>query len=342
MTVLLSEAGTAANHLIIPYAASRSPVLQSALLQLELPHLQVLLKALTRVQTDADDLDAPGLDMPHERARALALQLPGQSAWPWAALENQTENEEKNEAQNKERSHAPQAFFSPCHWQIGIGQVVMRNPASLQLSDAESQALLAAMQPFLTEDGLTVRYLAPTQWHVQGEMLLGLACASLERVVGMDVNPWLPKSAAAKALRRLQSEMQMLLYNHPVNDARSARGQLTVNSFWVHGAGVLTQPSAAPAPYMTTALREAALREDAQAWLQAWREIDATLCAKLCADLYQRTGMGMATQPVTLTLCSEHAAHTYQATAQSSLQQLWQRAQRVFQPLTVQTALLAL
>ena len=91
---------------------------------------------------------------------------------------------------------------------------------------------------------------------------------------------------------------------------------------------------------MTTALREAALREDAQAWLQAWREIDATLCAKLCADLHQ--GTGTSKQPVTLTLCSEHAAHTYQATAQSSLQQLWQRAQRVFQPLTVQTALHAL
>jgi hypothetical protein len=334
MTVSFSEGGNAADHLIIAYATSRAPAVRGALPRLELPHLQALLKTLTRVRSDTDDLDAPGLDMPHERARALALQLPGTSAWPWAALENRAQNEDQN--------NTPQAFFSPCHWQIGIGQVVMLNPASLQLSDAESQALLAAMQPFFAEDGLRVRYLAPTQWHVQGEMLRGLACASLERVVGMDVNPWLPKSEAAKALRRLQSEMQMLLYNHPVNDARSARGQLTVNSFWVHGAGVLTQPSAAPAPLMTTALREAALREDAQAWLQAWREIDATLCAKLCADLQQRTGMGMATQPVTLTLCSEHAAHTYQATAHSSLQQLWQRAQRVFQPLTVQTALLAL
>jgi hypothetical protein len=323
MTVSRSEAGNATPHLIIPYAASRSPALQAALPQLQLPHLQALLKALTRVHSDTDDLDAPGLDMPHERALAQALQLPGNGAWPWAAWEHQAQNEDLN--------NVPQAFFSPCHWQIGIGQVVMRNPASLQLREAESQALLAAMQPFLTEDGLTVRYIAPTQWHVQGEMLRGLACASLERVVGMDVNPWLPKSEAAKALRRLQSEMQMLLYNHPANDARSAKRQLTVNSFWVHGAGVLAQQPKAPAPQMTTALREAALREDAQAWLQAWREIDATLCKDLC--------LRMGTQPVTLTLCSEHAAHTYQATAQSPLQQLWQRAQRVFQPLTVQAAL---
>ncbi len=326
MNVSLSEAGIAADHLVIAYAASRSPALRGALPQLALPHLQAMLRTLTRVHSDLDDLDAPGLDMPHERALAQALQLPGNGAWPWAAWEHQ--------AQNEDFHNVPQAFFSLCHWQIGIGQVVMRNPASLQLNDAESHAFLAAMQPFLAEDGLTVRYLHPTQWLVQGEMLRGLACASLERVVGMDVNPWLPKSEAAKALRRLQSEMQMLLYNHPVNDARSAKRQLTVNSFWVHGAGVLTQPSAAPAPHMSTALREAALREDAQAWLQAWREIDATLCK----DLYHRMG----TRPVRLTLCSEYAAHTYQATAQSPVQQLWQRAQRVFQPLTVQTALHAL
>jgi hypothetical protein len=82
------------------------------------------------------------------------------------------------------------------------------------------------------------------------------------------------------------------------------------------------------------ALREPALREDSQAWAQAWREIDATLCA----DLRQR----MVSRPVTLTLCSEHAAHAYQTTHSSPLQKLWQRAQRVFQPMTVHTALQAL
>jgi hypothetical protein len=323
MTVFLSAGVPAADHLIIPYAASRSPALQGALPQLELPHLQALLQVFSRVHSDQDDLDEPGLNMPHERAWAQALQLPGmEGGWPWAALANPDTND------------WPQAYFSPCHWQIGIGQVVMLNPASLQLSETESQALLAAMQPFFNEDGLTVRYLSPTQWHVQGEMLRGLACASLDRVVGMNVNPWLPKSDSAKALRRLQSEMQMLLYNHPINDARSDQRQLTVNSFWVHGAGVLTNKPSTPPPHMAQALREPALREDAQAWTQAWREIDATLCA----DLRRRMG----TRPVTLTLCSEHAAHTYQATARSPLQQLWQRAQRLLQPLTVHTALQAL
>ncbi len=332
MTVFLPAGWPAADHLIIPYAASRSPALREPLGRLELPHLQALLHALTRVQTDVDDEHQPSLNMPHERALARALHWDAHAACPWAALTPET-NHKSDFIPDIART-APQAFFSPCHWQIGIGQVVMLNPSSLNLSESESQALLAAMQPFFIEDGLSVRYLAPTLWHVQGEMLRDLACASLDRVVGMDVNPWLPKTDAAKALRRLQSEMQMLLYNHPVNDARSGQGQLTVNSFWVHGAGVLTHMPAAPAPHMTAALREAALREDAQAWLKAWHETDATLCA----DLRQRMG----SRPVTLTLCSEHAAHTYQIQTASPLKQLWQRTQRLLQPVSVQTALQAL
>lgn len=261
--------------------------------------------------------------MPHERAWAQVLQLPGaEGAWPWAALANETV------------SALPQAYFTPCHWQVGMNQVVMLNPAHLQLSEAESQALLDAMQPFFKEDGLAVRFVAPTQWHVQGELLRGLASASLDRVVGMDVNPWLPKSDAAKALRRLQSEMQMLLYNHPVNDARSAQRRLTVNSFWVHGTGVLSQPPSAPAPQLTMALREPALHEDAAAWAQAWQQIDATLCAALQDQA--------SAHPVTLTLCSEHAAHTYQTTTATPLQQLWLRARRVVQPWTARAALQAL
>ena len=325
MTASLSEAGASADHLIIPYAASHSPALREALPRLELPHLHAMLQALARVHADADDPQAPGLDMPHERAlaRAWALAAPtaASGAWPWAAL-------------SQGAGAVPQAFFSPCHWQVGMDQVVMHNPADLQLSEAESQALLAAMQPFFSEDGLTARYLAPTQWHVQGELLRGLQCASLDRVVGMNVNPWLPKSDAAKALRRLQSEMQMLLYNHPVNDARSAQGQWTVNSFWVHGAGVLPHPPTGPAPHLALGLREAALSEDAQAWAQAWQALDATVCA----EWHSR----MRTRPVTLTLCSEFSAHTYQTRALSSLQQLWQRAQRVVQPQTPTKALLAL
>jgi hypothetical protein len=313
-----------ANHLIIPYAATRSPMGRESLPALQLPNLQGLLQTLKRVETDEEDPEQLGLDMPHERALGRALRLPSSGgAWPWAAWHPETQTLEAP-------SREPQAFFSPCHWQIGMNEVVMLNPDHLQLSEDESRSLLSVMQPFLREDGLTVRYVSPTQWHVKGELLRDLRCASLDRVIGMNLNAWLPQSESAQWMRRLQSEMQMLLYNHPINDQRTALRQLTVNSFWVHGAGSLNEKPRQPAPEVTMALRDHALREDAQAWRAAWHAVDASLMAAWLEKA--------KTQDVTLTLCSEHAAHTYQKRPQN----LWQRAQRMLRPVSAIAALQAL
>jgi hypothetical protein len=200
--------------------------------------------------------------------------------------------------------------MTPCHWQIGTDQVVMADPAHLHLSDEESQQLLQAMQPFLQEDGLQVTWHSALLWHAQGALLANLPTASLDRVIGQNVKNWMPNSPAARPLQRLQSEMQMLLYNHPVNDARDARRQHTVNAFWLHGAGTLPAATPSTAHPMTVtvsdALRASALHGDLQTWQQAWQQLDATAVAELLAHL-KATGQG------TLSLCSEHTAHTYTA-----------------------------
>jgi hypothetical protein len=168
------------------------------------------------------------------------------------------------------------------------------------------------MQPFLQEDSLQVTWHSALMWHVQGAMLADLPTASLDRVIGQNVKDWMPQHPAARPLQRLQSEMQMLLYNHPVNDARDARRQHTVNAFWLHGAGTLpatTPPSAPPmkgAVTVSDALRASALHGDLQTWRQAWQLLDATVLADLLQHV-KASGQG------TLSLCSEHAAHTYTA-----------------------------
>jgi hypothetical protein len=108
-------------------------------------------------------------------------------------------------------------------------------------------------------------------------------------------------------IRRLQNEMQMLLYTHPLNDARQARGQPAINSVWFHGSGAvpgangLSHP-AAPPPAEHTDLRAPALAGDAPAWAQAWQALDAGAIAAL-----------LRSDPLTarLTLCGESHAHTW-------------------------------
>jgi hypothetical protein len=292
-------------HLIIPFAASHALIGPEVWAGLQLPHLQTLLTLLQRQQV-LQDPETSALHLPHERLQAQALGWPLEApTLPWAAW---------HRAQQGKQSTEPQAWMTPCHWQIGMDQVVMADPAHLHLSDEESQQLLQAMQPFLQEDGLQMTWHSALLWHAQGSLLANLPTASLDRVIGQNVKDWMPNSPAARPLQRLQSEMQMLLYNHPVNDARDARRQHTVNAFWLHGAGTLpaTQPAAAPPPPMneavtvSDALRASALHGDLQTWRQAWQQLDATAVADLLQHV-KTTGQG------TLSLCSEHTAHTYMA-----------------------------
>jgi hypothetical protein len=112
----------------------------------------------------------------------------------------------------------------------------------------------------------------------------------------------MPRQPQAQALRRLQNEMQMLLYTHPINDARAAKGLPTINSFWISGTGELPTGSGPTHGECTVRhdLRTAALEDHAAGWLAAWQALDTTVLAPLCD------------QPdIQLTLCGENQAHTF-------------------------------
>mgnify|MGYP001374651019 CR=1 FL=1 len=300
-------------HCIIAYAAShRLP--PDAPVGLPLPRLAAW---LARLQAGAPERDTeqglPPPALPHERAHARALGWDPQAPLPWAAW------------QTGARDAQPQAWIMPVHWQIGMDQVVMHDPAALRLSDDESQALLTSLRPYLQEDGLAVRWHDALHWHAQGPMLAGWPAPSLDRVINANVRPWITAGLPG-ALVRLQSEMQMLAYQHPVNDARLARGQLPVNAFWVHGAGSLkAQPPAIGTMQCHDTLRASALRGDVPGWRSAWQTLDALLPEP-------------DTPGLQLTLCSESAAQTWQTRPQNWLS----RMRRVFSPIDTTAALRAL
>ena len=224
----------------------------------------------------------------------------------------------------------PQAWFSLCHFQVGMEQVSLLPGAQLALDEASSRALFAAFEPLCAEDGITLRWDSPTEWHASGEPLRGIACASLDRVSGRMVDTWMAESpanpAGARLLKRLQSEAQMLFYTHPAHDARTAAGLLPVNGFWVHGAGALdSTPSLAEAPAMPDALRQAALQSDWAGWQAAWAALDAGEIAALLAT-------ALRAEPVTLTLCGERHARTWTTAPAGTFARLGRSIKQLFGP----------
>jgi hypothetical protein len=203
----------------------------------------------------------------------------------------------------------------------------MADPADCEISAEESSTVMECLRAYLAEDGITLQGLqADGNWLASGAAFHNLPTASLGRASGGAVDHWMPRQAQAQALRRLQNEMQMLLYTHPVNDARAARGLLPINSFWISGTGSLpdgfTGANNAADIAGTTlldALRKPGLRNDAAAWTQAWQTLDAGAIQALLAQA--RLG-----EPVELTLCGETAAQTFTLQPQG----LWSRLSQRF------------
>ena len=341
---------SAAHHLIVPFAAASSARCQARLDQLTLRHLPVLLGRLQREQDV--QCDEYSYSPPHEHVLARALGWPEASrqdgCMPWAAHLARRHGLEG-------ASSLPWGVVTLCHWQIHADHVTMAHPADLHLSAAEGDALLAAMHPWFAEEGL---HLVPLpvdktgvlQWLACGPSLEGLRTASLDRVCGRNVEGWMalaakastsPTAAHSAPLRRLQSEMQMLLYTHPVNDARAEQGALPVNSFWLWGAGSLpakpprpsTEVSAPEAgtpallhPHVLRQLALPALHEDWDAWEKAWHWLDEAVFGPLLAQL-----RGGQAPRVRITLCSERGATTWHNDQRPGLLRLLGRQLRPLQ-----------
>lgn len=295
--------------LLIPYAHVNDPQCVRAAATLQLPRLSLLLRDLTLVDTvtgSEQDL-SPVHEQAHARLRGLDA---ADGCIPWAALAQADEGGQTHTGGC--------AWVTPAHWQIGMDHILMLDPDMLALQDAQSRELMQAMVPYFAQDGIVLEFHSPLRWLARGEALAALPSASLDRVCGADVRPWMPATAT---LRRLQNEMQMLLYTHPVNDARTAQGLQPVNSFWVHGSGRLDGPMpTAPAPTLANGLRQSALQGDWDGWARAWQQLDQTACGDLLDEL--RAG-----RPATLVLCSERKALVFEARRRSWSARLRSRLQ---------------
>jgi len=285
------------SHLLVPFAAASSPECRALLPEMRLPNLTALLGELelgTSLKGDDHEFTTP-----HERAlaHALGLGLHDDGAIPWAAAESA----------HPER---PQAWFTPCHFLVGMDQVTLHSAESLGLGDDHARPLFEALAPYCLEDGITLRYESATRWHAEGEPLRHLMCASLDRVSGRSVADWTAPGQAdnpgAQLIKRLQSEAQMLFYTHAVNDLREAARLPIINGFWVHGAGALAQPliAAGPTPIVCDTLSQPALDGDWATWRKAWETLDLEKIAPLLES-------AQSGQMVVLTLCGERHATTW-------------------------------
>ena len=273
-----------------------------------LDHVLKHWRALPREAADESTLSPP-----HERALGAALGWQGEDGClPWAARSARLDGVDVGSA--------AWGLVTPVHARVGSDGVHLADPDTLALDAAASHAFADVLRPLFESENLRFVWGAPQRWYASHPSLQGLATASLDRVAGRNVEAWVPRQPAARPLRRLQNEAQMLLHEHPLNEVREAAGALPVNSFWLSACGVV-QPEAATAVTLDERLRASGLRADVAAAEAAWQALEAELLVPLIADAER----GQAHR---LTLCGERGSASFEARPRPA----WRRLAERFAP----------
>ena len=255
-------------HLFVPNATwSDAPAI-------DLPHLKMLWQAWSQVATQHAPTDWAS---PIERlyAEALGIDTPDREApLPFAAL-----------ADPAGKKDEPCAWVRPIQVMSGMNEIMVEALPPKSLSAAEADALVSAMAPLCKEDGMTLLAIEPERWLLKGERLRGITTPSLARARNQHLAPYVPfvsaqiagqVPAAADNLRwllRLQNEVQMLYYTHPLNDERAAKRLPSVSGIWIEGAGHLSEPPrrSVEAIWLPNLSDTAGAHVD---WVQAWQDMD--------------------------------------------------------------------
>jgi hypothetical protein len=134
-------------------------------------------------------------------------------------------------------------FSDPVNLRIDRDRALLADVGVMRIAQDEADALTAALNRHFAEDDW--RFLAPLpgRWYLTLPRSLPIAPVPLPDVIGENIDEYLPKGAEGLDLSRKLNEIQMLLFDHPVNEAREARGEPRINSVWLWGEGTESVPA---------------------------------------------------------------------------------------------------
>jgi hypothetical protein len=136
----------------------------------------------------------------------------------------------------EEPGEAAWARADPVHLRLLRDRAVVVPGEALALSAGEASSLTESLNRHFA-GRLEVRAPAPARWVMRLAAPLELPEHPALSLAG--------KAASPGRADALLTEMQMVLHEHPVNEAREARGEPPVNSVWLWGSGAAPKSASA-------------------------------------------------------------------------------------------------
>lgn len=123
----------------------------------------------------------------------------------------------------------------PVHLRLQREQVALL--PDVAVSADEAGQFCASLNEYFAGQGMEFFAPHPQRWYVRLDRLPDIETVALSQVAGRNIGGLLPGGGEATRWRQVFNEIQMLLFAHPLNAAREARGELPVNGVWLWGAG---------------------------------------------------------------------------------------------------------
>lgn len=133
-----------------------------------------------------------------------------------------------------EMPHEFWMFATPVNMQLGRDSYFLTDPASTPVSSEESIALIESLNTHFAGLGFYF-YLLNGIWFLGLDKDPDIVAINIELVKNQNIADCLPQGSGALEWNKLQNEIQMLLFSHPVNQARETQGLPVINSLWCYG-----------------------------------------------------------------------------------------------------------
>jgi hypothetical protein len=134
----------------------------------------------------------------------------------------------------------------PVHLRIERDHIQLFDHHAFKLEQSEADDLVAALNRHFAADGIAFQAPHPTRWYTRIRAAEKPDTTPLWRAAHRSVFERLPLSKGEVNWKSVANEIQMLLFEHPVNLAREARGEPAISGVWFWGAGELPENRGAP------------------------------------------------------------------------------------------------
>ncbi len=134
-------------------------------------------------------------------------------------------------------------YAAPVHLVLQRDSFSLAAPAPLSLESDEIDALTAALNKHFEADKIQF-FWHEKQCFLRLENNPHIQTTAPEASLNKDISAYLPTGEGAIKWASFTNEIQMLLFEHPINLAREAKRLPAINSIWCHGLGQVEKNNA--------------------------------------------------------------------------------------------------